>query len=114
MKKVTMVNVLGRVCGYFNSVPEAHRDGVTSAVRIIDWERGEVHVPIVEENTWHGDWALASPERAAALMKKHEVDNPMSFNYTKIRRRVEDALRKTQDEGLILETALRLGVKISE
>jgi hypothetical protein len=37
---------------------------------------------------------------------------PANYDFRKIRRRLEDCLRKTTDEGLILELALRLNLRI--
>lgn len=113
MKKIIVVNVLGEVLSEHEKMWEAWLTDPGSGCHVINFLTGEVFSPVgIVGNMWWGEYDLAPPQEAARLLILHRDSNPMEFDYVKIRRRVEDALRKTSDQSILLEMARRLGVKV--
>jgi hypothetical protein len=115
LKTITVIcRVMGKVESWsFHNIYEAKANG-SSATHIINWGTGEVWYPTIYENTWDGGWHIANPDLAAETIALAETDglNPLTWDYTKIRRRTEDTLRKAGNQA-ILECAYALGVKIN-
>lgn len=95
----------------FGSLFQAKNEG-TSATYIIGWETGEVWFPTIQENTWSDEWHLADANLTARCLELNAEFNPFSYDYKKIRRRVEDALRKSNSKQELLEIAAVLKVKL--
>jgi hypothetical protein len=96
----------------FETLFQAKEEG-TSATYIIDWTTGNVWFPTIHENTWSGGWHRAEPGMAGECLDLNIDFNPLIYDYSKIRRRIEDALRKTSQRQLLLECAKTLGVKLT-
>ena len=111
-KGIIVVNCLGELLSEHTTMQEAWATEPTSACYIINWHTGEVFSPVVEDNTFYGEFEHASPTLTGTLLEQHKEHNPLEFDYKKIRRRVEDALRKTDNNAILLEMARRLKAKI--
>ena len=86
-------------CGYLYVSDQATLDGHSTAYPVSAqdcWDMGMLHW----DETKQG-WMLDGRDFI-----------PAQYDFKKIRRRLEDCLRKTTDEGLLLELALRLNVRI--
>ncbi len=114
-KRISLVcRVMGEVHEEkYASLWEAKKSG-TSATHIINWDTSEVWYPTIYENTWEGDWHIASPKLAAETLHSATKDGlcPFDYDFPKIRRRIEDRLRKGASESELYEIALTLNVKL--
>lgn len=110
--KRVIITCLDEVLSEHETIEDAWQAEPTSACRVIDFETGQVWSPIIEENTWWGNWKIASPEITGGLLEKFRKSNPLLFNYAEIRRKTIDALRKTKNYAVVLEIARRLNVNV--
>jgi hypothetical protein len=98
----------------FDNLGEAKKVA-TSATHIIDWVENTVLLPTIYENMWYGQWHRPKAKVEARFLEAATADglNPNTYDWIKIRRRVEDALRKSNDHSKLLRIALELGVKLT-
>ena len=92
-------NDQGGPCGYLYVSDQATLDGHSTAYPVTAqdcWDMGMLHW-----NETKQGWMLDGRDFI-----------PAQYDFKKIRRRLEDCLRKTTDEVLLLELALRLNVRI--
>jgi len=85
---------------------------ISSMTNWVDWKELKVYYPDIMDNTWHTGDYKSPADRVAKDLERFERYNPYTMDYTKIRRRVEDALRKTSKPEKIIECALALNVKL--
>jgi len=109
IKKV-IITCSDSVLSEHETIEDAWQAEPSSACYVVDFENGQVWSPVIENNTWFGNWKLASPLLTEILLQRFNERNPLQFNYVEIRRRTIDALRKTKDFALLLEIARRLNV----
>jgi len=111
IKKI-IITCLDEVLSEHENLEDAWQAEPSSACHVVDFEAGQVWSPAIEDNTWYGNWRLASPRITGKLLEKFKERNPLQFNYVEIRRRTIDALRKTKDFALLLEIARGLNVNV--
>jgi len=111
IKKI-IITCSDEVLSEHETIEDAWQAEPSSACHVIDFEAGRVWSPAIENNTWFGNWRLASPLLTGRLLAKFKGANPLLFNYVDIRRKAIEALRRTKDYAALLEIARRLNVDI--
>jgi len=111
MKKI-IITCLDEVISEHETIEDAWQAEPSSACHVVDFEAGQVWSPAIEDNTWYGNWRLASPQVTGKLLEKFKESNPLMFNYVDVRRRAIEALRRTKNYALLLEIARRLNVNV--
>ena len=87
-------------------------EDASSMTSWIDWKELKAYYPDIIDNVWNTGDYKSPVNKVAKDLERFKQYNPYTMDYTKIRRRVEDALRKTDRKEKIIECALTLNVKL--
>ena len=64
------ITCLQEVLGEYDCMEDAWNAEPSSACRVINFVTGEVFTPVIVENTWYGEFKIASPETTKILLEE--------------------------------------------
>ena len=101
----------------YGDIPVSHEEPGGGSANYFYWHNDDVQGPLsqlcfIVGPQWLYDKGILTWDEESQSWDLEGTKIPENFDFKKIRRRLEDALRKTSDEGLLLRLALNLNVKI--